>query len=274
MFPPLLNAASGCRQKTQLMFAETNLTCSADCAQVAAHLFRESRTRCSQCAAVLVRNLSISLLLNADIMDGTCMNLSGASQPPVQLPAHFASLSSIAHSQNEIEPVDLVCSEDTSSLGGLRSFRHVPRDVDIDPANHANITNFCLGNSGEFLHKVILHLGCLRIISHLPPISPSPPSFRTCSNRTLTPRPSRSGLRTAAATYLQHLAIISAVTSVTGRSVTTDSTFLHLSLAYVAEPEVRICSKCNTAVKVLDISKSKDGQPAVAEFMSSLNAQV
>ena len=116
-----------------------------------------------------------SLRVNAGIMDG--IGMSFLSQPPVLLPSQFASLSSIVASQTEIEPVDLVCSEDSSSLGGLHSFRQVSKDADIDFANDENTTNFYLGNSGEFLHKVhfayvvfafqfvaiIFHLGVSRL---------------------------------------------------------------------------------------------------------------
>jgi hypothetical protein len=96
----------------------------------------------------------ISLLVNADTMNDDSLIFSGTLQPPVHLPPQFTSLSSIAPSQTEIEPVDLVCSEDSSSLGGYRSFCRVPKDADIVIANHENTTNFCLGNSGEFLHRV------------------------------------------------------------------------------------------------------------------------
>jgi hypothetical protein len=82
------------------------------------------------------------------------MSFPGASQPPVHLPPQFTLLSSIATSQTECDPVDLVCSEDSSSLGAYRSFHRVPRDADIDIKNDGNATNFCLGNSGEFLHRV------------------------------------------------------------------------------------------------------------------------
>ncbi len=108
-------------------------------------------------------------------MDGISMSFS--SQPPVLLASQFGSLSSIVAPQTEIEPVDLVCSEDSSSLGGLHSFRQVSKDADIDFANDENTTNFYLGNSGEFLHKVhfayvvfafqfvaiIFHLGVSRL---------------------------------------------------------------------------------------------------------------
>jgi hypothetical protein len=84
------------------------------------------------------------------------MSFSGALRPPTHLPPQFASLSSLGTSQTEYEPVDLVCSEDSSSLGAYRSFHRVPRDTDIDITNDENATNFCLGNSGEFLHRVFL----------------------------------------------------------------------------------------------------------------------
>ena len=96
----------------------------------------------------------LAISVNAIIMGDGSMSFSGALQAPLQLPSQFASLSSIVSSQTECEPVDLVCSEDSSSLGAYRSFHRVPRDADIDITNDENTTNFCLGNSGEFLHRV------------------------------------------------------------------------------------------------------------------------
>jgi hypothetical protein len=89
--------------------------------------------------------------------DGSMNFLGAASRPPMQLPPQFTALSSIATSQTEIEPLDLVCSEDSSSLGVYRSFR-VSQDAVVDLTNLENSTNFCMGNSGEFLHKVLFHL--------------------------------------------------------------------------------------------------------------------
>jgi hypothetical protein len=100
--------------------------------------------------------LFLAISVNASIMGDGSMSFSGASQPLAHLPSQFTSLSSIATSQTEYEPVDLVCSEDSSSLGAYRSFHRVPRDADIDITNDENTTNFCLGNSGEFLHRVHL----------------------------------------------------------------------------------------------------------------------
>jgi len=93
-------------------------------------------------------------------MDDASMNLPEASRPPAQLPPQFASLSSIVNSQTEVEPLDLVCSEDSSSLGVYRSFR-VSKDAVVDLTSLENTTNFCMGNSGEFLHRVILLLHSL-----------------------------------------------------------------------------------------------------------------
>jgi hypothetical protein len=93
-------------------------------------------------------------------MDDGSMNFLGAARPPAQLPSQFASLPSISASQADSEPVDLVCSEDSSSLGVYRSFHRLPKGADISMATYENTTNFCLGNSGEFLHKVISHQSC------------------------------------------------------------------------------------------------------------------
>jgi hypothetical protein len=181
------------------------------------------------------------LLVNADAMNDGSLVFSGALDPPVHLPPQFTSLSSIANSQTEIEPVDLVCSEDSSSLGGYRSFCRVPKDADIVISNHENTTNFCLGNSGEFLHRVL-------------PTS-------------LLPNPRLCQLivwQVGSHDSKESSSVISSSSTGNNQNGTTFDWS-------VGNHKLDISASLG---RILESSKRKDGQAAVSEFMSTMDAQV
>jgi len=181
------------------------------------------------------------LLVNAVAMNDGSLIFCGALDPPAHLPPQFTSLSSIANSQAEIEPVDLVCSEDSSSLGGYRSFCRVPKDADIVISNHENTTNFCLGNSGEFLHRVLS--------------SSFLPNPRLCQLNIW---------QVGSQDSKESGSVVSSSSTGNNQNGTTFDWSLGAHKLEISASLGRI----------LEFSKRKDGLAAVSEFMSSIDAQV